>query len=315
MNARRVLALSISLAISLGAGAASAQQDDDLLSPLPAVEKAPRTSNNRKKRKAAPRQSEGSDELVAPLASTDGASLSVNLATPGKGARLFIDATEIGPLAPGSTAQPLAPGKHKVIVRRPGFKDFSRIVSIRAGAVAQLLVSLEPVAGVLAVQSDVPRADVWVDGAKLGQTPLKDVELPPGSHEVRVSRAGYVPSVTQLSVRLGSAYEVRAQLKPLAPAEVAQTDRPEQAHLTPSEALAPAPGPLDETAPPAAVEAGPPWYGRWYVWAGAGAIVAATAVGVALAAQPRPLDPGQVCHGVCNAVINPPHPAAAALRF
>lgn len=49
---------------------------------------------------------------------------------------------------------------------------------------------------------------------------------------------------------------------------------------------------------------GPPWFKRWYVWAGVG--VVAVAVGAVVATQrgARPISPDEVCGGPCDGIIN-----------
>ena len=79
----------------------------------------------------------------------------------------------------------------------------------------------------------------------------------------------------------------------------ADTDRPENASLTPAPSEGPSGG-LEQSVDNA------PVYKRWYVWAGAAAVVAAVAIGVAVGvsnSKPRTLGESEICGGKCDACI------------
>lgn len=291
----------------LASGAAHAQGDDDLLAPL-----APSDSKGKKKKPDAPPttkktkdKAKPSDDL-APLVPAAKSDLTVKLATSVSQAKLLVDGVDQGvlPVAPIT----LPAGEHRVEVRRPGFKDYVKTITLK-GAPLELSVTLEPSAGVLAVRANVNEAEVLIDGKPAGNAPLADVTLPPGNHDIEVRRAGYESYVTRISMRAGKDYPVDATLKPLpgkTPDAVARGDRPEQTNLTPS---GPSGQPSPLGAPVKEVASGGPWYGNWVVWAGVGAVVTAAAVGTAVAMNraPQPLDSRTVCGGRdCDAVINPP---------
>lgn len=301
---RRDLAATMLLGCLLAAGAAHAQVDDDLLAPL-----APSDSKGKKKKPdATPKKTKDkakpSDDL-APLVPAK-SDLTVKLATAVPQAKLLVDGVDQGvlPVAPIT----LPAGEHRVEVRRPGFKDYVKTVTLKS-APLELSVTLEPVAGVLAVRANVDEAEVLIDGKPAGNAPLADVTLAPGNHDIEVRRSGYESYITRIAVRAGKDYPVDATLKPTAgkvPDAVARGDRPEQPNLTPS---GPGGQPSPLGAPVKEVAAGGPWYGNWVVWAGVGAVVTAAAVGTAVAMNraPQPLDSRTVCGGRdCDAVINPP---------
>jgi hypothetical protein len=68
--------------------------------------------------------------------------------------------------------------------------------------------------GVVSLTSDVPRAEVRIDGQYRGLTPLV-VLLPPGIHSLRLSRGGHAALDTLVSVREGAASRLSAILPPL----------------------------------------------------------------------------------------------------
>jgi hypothetical protein len=169
-------------------------------------------------------------------------------------------------------------------------------------------VALDAVAGVVSVSADVPGAKVSVDGQPRGQVPLAGLELKPGSHEIVVSREGFLPEVNKLAIRAGRDYTINAHLKPNAVAAVDRPERTEPPSIipTPPPAVDPLVTQLTEPEQPE-VREDRPWFKRWYVWAGVGAVVAAAAAGTVVATQgnsAKPLSPDDVCGRPCDGTLN-----------
>jgi len=64
----------------------------------------------------------------------------------------------------------------------------------------------------VAVSSNVPNADVSVDGQFVGNAPLASLKLSPGVHTFEVTAKGYLPWKRELTVIRASATRVMAQL-------------------------------------------------------------------------------------------------------
>lgn len=62
-----------------------------------------------------------------------------------------------------------------------------------------------PAGGALDIATDSPGADVMVDGARAGVTPLHLEGLTPGDHDVLISRPGSLPWQRMVSIRAGTA--------------------------------------------------------------------------------------------------------------
>ena len=76
----------------------------------------------------------------------------------------------------------LAAGKHALVLRNQTFGyEEGRTIDIVPGAVAS--VTVIPPMGRLNVNAR-PWADVLIDGAAAGQTPLANIEVPAGPHEI-----------------------------------------------------------------------------------------------------------------------------------
>ena len=297
------------LALALLLPAAAHAQDDDLLAPLapkPTQAKKHHHRKSHRKSQPAPAPTPAPQQNPAPA---DDLSVLAPLQLPtalgvrvGEGlsrAEVFVDGMSWGfaPIAP----KEISPGPHRVVVKRPGFAEFSKTVQLRPGKKLQLSAELEPVSGVLAVKTTPEGADVLIDGKTVGRTPVADLLLPPGSYELRVRHLGFMDDVSRIAVRAGRDYPIDLALV----AQPHENDRPTQVALaptsTPSTAL---PGtPVAE----AEAEAPKPWYNHWYVWAGVG-VVAAAAVGIAAASGGggSPISAQSVCGGSCDAVLNAP---------
>ena len=81
----------------------------------------------------------------------------------------------------------LGPGEHRLQVQLPGYApiDFSFPVTARTPA-SGFSFNLSPLSAPMRLQSDPPGALITVDGVRWGATPLANVPLSPGRHEIRI---------------------------------------------------------------------------------------------------------------------------------
>lgn len=280
---------------------AFAQSDDDLLAPLPGAAAKKKVAKPKPKPKVAPSTKPGkpgakdpiADELV-PLAPSKG-ELLVKLAVPNRRAKLTIDDLDEqgAPWAPRS----LPVGEHQVTVKALGFAPWSKKVTVTANKTTEVAASLEPVAAVLLVSSDVPGAEVWLNGKSQGSAPV-EVEAPVGTAEVAVRKEGYREAAQTLKVVAGKEYPLAVRLQPAAvavasPTPPVESDRPLETSLTPVASTDVTPGVTDT------VETSPPIYQRWWFWTG----VAVVAAGIATASYfgvkgAQPSQGAQACASV-----------------
>ncbi len=131
-----------------------------------------------------------------------------------EGAQVFVDEQQVGtvPLEP----QSLGAGEHTVRVTRPGYTEFTDVVTIRPRADTQIEVELMAVSGVVHVTSVPDGAQVFVDGRFQGQTPA-ELELPDGEHSIRVRRQGYQEAIRTVRSAAGHQAEVEVRLEELSP--------------------------------------------------------------------------------------------------
>jgi hypothetical protein len=83
--------------------------------------------------------------------------------------------------SPGSPIS-LPAGRHEIefVNESIGFRDM-RAVDVTAGRTIPIVVSLPK--GSVSFNA-TPWAEVWADGQKIGETPVANVEMTPGPHEV-----------------------------------------------------------------------------------------------------------------------------------
>lgn len=143
----------------------------------------------------------------------------VTVATRVPGADVFVDGERVG-RTPLPASLTLAPGTHRIELRRPGYAVAARTVTLGAGSSGR--VELDPPidaaalvheGGELALTISEPDAVVFIDGASRGPytAPLR---LPAGEHLLRVERAEFFPFERRVQVPRGRRADVVVELEP-----------------------------------------------------------------------------------------------------
>ena len=135
------------------------------------------------------------------------------------------------------------------------------IEAIRVAAYA--LVAPERMKGAIAVLADQPAATVFVDGKRVGQTPLPRIQgLKVGKHLLRVTKDGYTDVIQTVRVRFQKTARVVVKL---------------QAPGLPTPRRAGAPKAVRPM----------PWYTRWWFWTEVAVVAVGTGVGLGFAVVPK----------------------------
>lgn len=122
------------------------------------------------------------------------------------------------PVARSPVAEPIrvASGQHLVAVVAPGYLPARREVSVAGKTRVKADFVLEPAKGRLAqiaVKANVPDAEVFVDGALAGKTPLPTpLTVAPGMHLLEIRRPGYQTIKRSMNAGEGTSGAVDAQL-------------------------------------------------------------------------------------------------------
>lgn len=151
--------------------------------------------------------SDGQQAVVTPVMQNNFARITF---TVDGGAEIWIDNVKYGN---GSCQCDLELGTHRVETRKEGCRAWSRTLDVTSTTLTQMtLTSPQPICGTLNVSSSPLMASVFLDGLKVGETPvvLNDVVI--GKHNVEITKNGYAPHKQSVVVAEGQTATVNATL-------------------------------------------------------------------------------------------------------
>ena len=126
-----------------------------------------------------------------------------------------IDGVQVGK-TPLSQPLRIASGAHHVALLASGYIPARREVVLPAGVAPPIVIELLPTDKQLAhvaVESPVPGAEVWVDGERVGRTPLPaTLAVAPGTRAFELRRAGYATARRELTLSEGASATLRIAL-------------------------------------------------------------------------------------------------------
>lgn len=128
------------------------------------------------------------------------------------GARIWIDDDELV----GASLREVAPGKHRVLARAPGYEPAAREVVAVSGELIPVSMALTELPGTLEVAAPAD-AEIYVDGAFVSLGGAR-VLLPvaSGSHRVSAMQNGYRAVTREVEVARGGRERLRFELEPTA---------------------------------------------------------------------------------------------------
>jgi hypothetical protein len=122
-------------------------------------------------------------------------------------AAIEVDGVEVGK-TPLAAALRVSSGSHVVGALAAGHLPSRRETSVAGGASAEIAFELQPTEsrlGQIDLRSPLPGAEVLVDGAVTGKTPLAaSLAVPPGAHTVELRRRGYLTAKGELALGEGA---------------------------------------------------------------------------------------------------------------
>lgn len=136
------------------------------------------------------------------------------------GADVFLDNKYQGktPAAGVYTISNVPVGSHTMRVALSGYQDYTTSVGVSAATTSHVTATLQPgqstSTGSISVTSSPSGAEVYIDNAYKGITPLTVDGVATGTHAVRVALSGYGDWATTVQVGAGSTASASASLSP-----------------------------------------------------------------------------------------------------
>jgi hypothetical protein len=114
---------------------------------------------------------------------------------------VFIDAQPIGSIVEmqSPTAIKIGPrylalkGEYEISVTATGYYEVETTITVGDAQAQTFQIQLLPLPGYLNLSSNTEAATVFIDGEEIGLTPLTNIELAAGEHEVLVSKERFEP--------------------------------------------------------------------------------------------------------------------------
>lgn len=139
--------------------------------------------------------------------------LRVIMVNPVEGAQYFVNGRKYDETVVLSERGMEVPaGQTLLVVRREGFGEVRKELNIRPAALETVTIELRNV-GKVAAASQPPGAQVLIDGAPVGQTPVTVPDVPAGSHLIEMRLPGFQTYQQQVVVRGGEQQPVSIQLQ------------------------------------------------------------------------------------------------------
>ena len=126
----------------------------------------------------------------------------------------------------------LLPGEYRVRASKSGYRELDAGIDVAGSEHQELKFRLEKLPGIVTIESrPIVSANVSIDGSPYGKTPLGDLELAPGLHEILVQADRYQDASLALEVQgLGHRQGVSVELMPRW-AVVSMTSKPSGARV------------------------------------------------------------------------------------
>jgi PEGA domain len=138
------------------------------------------------------------------------------------GASVYHDGVYQGTTKPGDALDltGILPGTHTILLQLQNYQDYTSQVEVHAGQVSQVKADLAAKtpsqSGILFISSNPQGANVFLDNAFTGITPLTIPSVTSGNHTLLLRLAGYTDYSTLLTISPGQAVQVQAALNPVA---------------------------------------------------------------------------------------------------
>ncbi len=147
---------------------------------------------------------------AAVVAQTAGAKAQVRVTSDPAGAMVSCDGVlqDATPL----TIRDLDPSPHLIVVEKPGFNEVRKTLSLLPGQRSALELKLEPINGLVLIESAPEGVEIEIGGAHRGRAPLLLTDLPLGRYRLKASSTGYVTREVEFQVESRIPQKVAVEL-------------------------------------------------------------------------------------------------------
>ena len=114
------------------------------------------------------------------------------------------------------TVDGLDPGTYTVTFSHFGYAALTTPVSVQAGIISQVNVTLVPATGSLMVNTTPPGALLVIDSMPGVLSPASIPAVPPGNHSLSVTKEGFVPKILPVRITAGQTARIDLALEPQA---------------------------------------------------------------------------------------------------
>ncbi|MEK6951756.1 MAG: PEGA domain-containing protein [Nanoarchaeota archaeon] len=105
-----------------------------------------------------------------------------------------------------SKTVPVSVGTHDVVISKTGYLDYSTTINVASGEIVRVNTNLatdpnywdSTQYGSVTVMSNPPMSNVFIDDVYKGVTPITIRNVSPGTHGIRVSKAGYTDYINTI---------------------------------------------------------------------------------------------------------------------
>jgi hypothetical protein len=136
----------------------------------------------------------------------------ITVASSPEGASIFLDGTDTGK-ATNTTLENVPAGEHAVTVKKSGYMDATKTVTVVDRETATVSFALAEPSGSIAVTSSPDGARIILDGADTGEmTNTTLARISPGDHTIALALDGYLDAEETVTVAVGETAEVHVDL-------------------------------------------------------------------------------------------------------
>ena len=132
-----------------------------------------------------------------------------------QGAQVQVDGASDPSWVTPFTLTNLQPGRHSLVVSKPGYSSDSRNIDVSSGNRASATIRLVQILATLVAKSDPAGASIYVDGRDTGTKTPGQVSLDKGQHTVLLRMSGYLDETMTAQFVLGQTFNFSPAMKPL----------------------------------------------------------------------------------------------------